>query len=86
MTSYALGKAFLDRVAKEPLYIQRNARLLCLRGNHATNVAVLDGDEVLGYITDYSENESGAVAANLNGHVLPEICTTLDEALNVILG
>jgi len=50
----------------------------------AAYMEIVEGDEVVGYLTEYGNSESGAVPAHLLGYGLPQIFRSLEAALDHI--
>ncbi|WP_437773535.1 hypothetical protein [Arthrobacter sp. KNU40] len=85
MDNIWLGTGFIRETTEQPLEVEYLGKQVKISKNSpGDNVIVTQNGEPLGYITHYGEHESGAVSIALNGHVLPQICRTLRQALEVI--
>lgn len=91
-----LNDEFVRAVQREPLKVTYGEkREVTLRSTTATryfgglpsraDLEIVENDEVVGYITPYSDSEHGAVRAQLFDLGLPRVFRTLDEALREVL-
>ncbi len=93
MTS--LSSTFIAGTQHSPVSIQFADRDILMRNTNArtggalgygAELQVVDGGEVVGYITPYSDDEYGSIKASMFGQILPRLCRSVDEALHEILG
>jgi hypothetical protein len=83
-----LGDQFAAQVHRQPVTITRGDRNFLIRPSHAqaetvkAYMEIVENDEVIGYFTEYGNNESGVVPARLFGYGLPKIFGTVEDALD----
>ncbi|MBT1667319.1 hypothetical protein [Curtobacterium flaccumfaciens] len=88
MTDFTNGLA--EQARTTDVEVEHRGRTFVIRGTDAQNglvtayLEVALDDDVVGYFTEYGNNESGAVRPNLLGIGLPRIFNTVEDALDYL--
>lgn len=89
MTDFS--NAFAEQARTSDVELEHHGRTFVIRGTDARNglvtayLEVALNDEVVGYFTEYGNNESGAVRPDLLGITLPRIFNTVEDALDYLV-
>lgn len=82
-----LTNEFIAIAQRDPFSVAFGDRTLVLRATNASSgmvaaeLEIVDGGDVIGYVTPYGDNERGVVQSASFGQVAPRIYRSLDDAL-----
>lgn len=87
-----LGSQFISRARRTPLDVEIDGHQLTLRASRArtdvmaADLEIVEGGEVLGFVTAWSGTQSGVVSDRLFGLIAPAIFSDLETGIRKGIG